>query len=337
MKHFAVMGALLASAAAVPAMADDVVIGTFGGSFGAAVAECHIAPFEAATGDSVVVQEGSSSQFASMIRATGGQSDFDVVYIDNSFGTQLGNEDLVEPLDHAKLPASAALDARVWGPNDSFVQFMWAATALAYNPELVDTPPTSWSAVFDPAYKGKVALPDISGTAGVHFLIAAARLNGGDIDNLDPGFEAIAKIAPDVQAYYTQADQLIGMFERGEIAMAPWYTDRAAAAAASGVPVKIAYPTEGGIGINVTLIIPKGAANPEGAYKFIDTILSPESQSCLAEKMYEGPVNPETKLEGAAAEAVPTAAYPTLYFPDPEKVAAGVGDWRARWQREITR
>ncbi|WP_226629591.1 ABC transporter substrate-binding protein [Alloyangia pacifica] len=336
MKHLAVLGALLASVAS-PALADDVVVGTFGGSFGEAVAQCHIAPFEDASGDTVITQEGSSSQFASMVRATGGSSDFDVIYIDNSFATQLGSESLVESLDHAKLPNAANFDPQVWGPDDSFVQFMWAATALAYNPELVDTPPTSWSAVFDPAYKGKVALPDISGTAGVHFLLAAARLNGGDIDNLDPGFEAIAKIAPDVQAYYTQADQLISMFERGEIAMAPWYTDRAASAAAGGVPVKIAYPTEGGIGINVTLIIPKGAANPEGAYGFIDTILSPEAQSCLAEKMYEGPVNPETKLEGAAAEAVPTEAYPTLYFPDPEVVAANVGDWRARWQREITR
>ncbi|MER5172965.1 ABC transporter substrate-binding protein [Thioclava sp. GXIMD2076] len=336
MKQFAVFGAILA-AVATPALAEDVVVGTFGGSFGEAVAQCHIAPFEKATGDEVITQEGSSSQFASMVRATGGHSDFDVLYIDNSFATQLGSEGLVEPLDHAKLSNSAKLDPKVWGPADSFVQFMWAATAIAYNPKLVKTPPTSWSAIFDPAYKGKIALPDISGTSGVHFLIAAARMNGGSIDNLDPGFEAIAKLAPDVQAYYTQADQLIGMFERGEIAMAPWYSDRTASAAASGVPVKIAYPEEGGIGINVTLVIPKGAANPEGAYKFINEILSPEAQSCLAEKMYEGPVNPDTKLEGAAAEAVPTAVYPTLYFPDPEKVAANVGDWRARWQREITR
>lgn len=336
MKTYFLLGAALAGLA-TPGFADDIVVGTFGGAFAKAVDKCHIAPFKAATGDDVITQESNSSQFASMVRATGGKSDFDVIYIDNSFATQLGNEGLVTPLDHARLPNAAGFDAKVWGPNDSFVQFMWAATVLAYNPNLVTTPPDSWGAVFDPAYAGKVALPDISGTGGVHFLLAAARLNGGGIDNLDPGFAAIAKIAPTVKAYYTQADQLIGMFERGEIAIAPWYTDRATAAAASGVPVKIAYPKEGGIGINVTLIVPKGAANPEGAYAFINEVLSPAAQSCLAETMYEGPVNPETKLEGAAAEAVPTAAYPTLYFPDPEAVAAHVADWRARWQREITR
>ena len=327
--------ALLAGATAAPA--EEVVVGTFGGSFAEAVAECHFAGFEAASGQTVITQEANSSQFASMVRATGGDSDFDVVYIDNSFATQLTREGLVEALDAAKMPNAAGLPDSVWGPENGYVQFMWAATAIAYNPELVETPPTSWADVFSDTYTGKVALPDISGTAGVHFLIASARLNGGDIDNLDPGFEAIAAIAPDVNAYYTQADQLISMFERGEIAIAPWYQDRAASAAQDGVPVRIAYPEEGAIGIAVTMVIPKGAENPDGAYAFIDHALSPDAQACLAETMFEGPVNPAAELKGAALEAVPTEIFPQLYFPDPETVAANVADWRSRWQREITR
>lgn len=319
------------------AAAQEIVVGTFGGSFASAMAECHVAAFENSGAGSVITQEGNSSQFAATVRATGGQSDFDVVYIDNSFATQLANEGLLEQLDPGKLSNAASLVEGAFGADNHFVQYQWGATALAYNPAAFPVPPTSWQAVFDPANAGKVALPDIAGTAGVHFLIAAARLNGGDIDNLDPGYEAIKAIVPNVAAYYTQADQIISMFERGEVTLAPWYPDRAAAAADAGIPVAIAYPEEGAIGIKVALVIPKGAAEPEAAYSFIDTVLSPDAQKCFAEKMYAGPVNTTVTLDGKAAAAVPPEMYGTLYFPDPEIVAANVATWREKWQREITR
>ena len=121
------------------------------------------------------------------------------------------------------------------------------------------------------------------------------------------------------------------------ISIAPWYPDRAASAADAGVPVAIAYPDEGAIGIKVTMVIPEGAANAEGAYEYVDNALAAEVQKCFAENMYAGPVNTGVTLDGAAAKAVPPEMFGKLYFPDPEKIAANVGDWRQRWQREITR
>src|SRR5439155_307489 len=104
-----------------------------------------------------------------------------------------------------------------------------------------------------PSFKGKLAIPDISGTSGQQFLMAAARLNGGSIENIDPGFEAIKKLKPNVQMMYTQPDQIIPLFERGDIAVAVWYTDRTGAAAAKGVPVAASYPKEGAIGVDPSL------------------------------------------------------------------------------------
>lgn len=324
-------------AAAPASFADELIVGGFGGSFAKAVEACHIPAFTEATGDSVVLQEGNSSQLAATIRATRGQSDYDVVYIDNSFSTQLAAENLLETIDVAALSHAPDLVDGAISDDKTAVQYQWGATALAYDPEVFPTPPDSWQAVFDPANQGKIALPDIAGTAGVHFLIAAAKLNGGDIDNLDPGFEAIKKITPGVVAYYSQADQLISMFERKEVALAPWYPDRAAAAADAGLKIATVYPKEGAIGIKVTLVIPKGAQNPEAAQKYIDAVLSPAVQTCFAEKMYAGPVNKKAELTGRAAETVPQSVYETLYFPDPTTVAQHVADWRQRWQREITR
>ncbi|OED00692.1 ABC transporter substrate-binding protein [Rhizobium sp. YK2] len=319
------------------AHADDIVVGEFGGSFAKAAEACHAQPFTKATGNTVTTQLGSSSQFASMIRATGGQSDFDAVYIDDSFATQLAAEGLLDKLDISKLSNGAQVAKGAIGDGDYFVQYQWSATLIAYNPKLVKEPPTSWEDLFRPEYAGKIALPDISGTSGVHFLIAMNRLKGGDLTNLDKGFEAVKALKPSVVTFYTQPDQIISMFERGEVAIAPFYPDRATIAADSGAPIAIAYPKEGAIGIKVTMVIPKGAKHPEAALKYIDTVLSADAQKCFAEKMYAGPVNTAVKLNDKTASVVPPDMYGKLYFPDPAAIAKNVGTWRQRFQREVTR
>jgi spermidine/putrescine-binding protein len=144
-------------------------------------------------------------------------------------------------------------------------------------------------------------------------------------------------LAAETVAFYTQADQLISMFERGEIVIAPWYTDRAAAAQDKGVPVQFVYPSEGGIGIRVALIIPRGSKNVDAAVSYIDQVLSKDSQECFAEKMYGGPVNKTAALKGRSAVVVPPEQYSKLYFPDPTTVSKLVAGWRQRWQREVVR
>src|SRR5262249_61035755 len=105
--------------------------------------------------------------------------------------------------------------------------------------------------------------------------VAAARTTGGSVENTDPGFEAIKKLKPNVQMMYTQPDQIIPLFERGDIALAVWYTDRTGAAAAKGVPVAAAYPSEGAIGIVPTVSVPKSSQKRELAQKYIAVLLSP--------------------------------------------------------------
>ena len=73
------------------------------------------------------------------------------------------------------------------------------------------TPPTSWLDLADPAYAGKYAIGDISGTSGWQYLLALNKLKGGSLDNIDPGIEAIKPIAKGSAVLYTQADQLLSL------------------------------------------------------------------------------------------------------------------------------
>lgn len=334
-------GALaLAVALAFPgaARAQEVVVGIFGGSFADDSKTCHIADFEKRTGAKVQLKLGNSSQFAAAIRATGGKSEFDVVYIDNSLATQLKNEGLLQRIDRARLASAPEVSDKAFDKDDQFVVFMTGATVLVYDKNKVKSPPASWADLAKPEYADKLAIGDISGTSGLHYLLALNRMNGGTLDNLDPGFAAIKPIAKSSVTLYTQADQIVSLFERGEIEVAVWYPDRAGSAIDKGLPLGVVYPKEGAVGILPALVMPKGGKSPELALKYIDEVLSAKGQGCFAEKKYAGPVNTAMTLSDKAAAIVPyKATFDAMWMPDPEAVAKGVPVWTRRWQREVTR
>lgn len=323
---------------ALPAQAEELVVGSFGGSFADNVKACHVAAFEKATGATVALKLGNSSQFAAAVRATGGKPDMDIVYIDNSLAAQIHGEKLAETIDRTKLKNAGDVIASAWGKDDAYVVAMVSATALVYNPKLVKTPPTSWLDLADPAYAGKYAIGDISGTSGLHYLLALNKLKGGTLEAIDAGIEAIKPIAKGSAVLYTQADQLLSLFEREEIAIAPWYPDRAGVAIDKGISLAIAYPKEGAVGILPAVVIPKGTAKSELALKFLDQILSAEGQGCFSERAYIGAVNTKVKLSDKVQKIVPNGeSLAKAWFIDPDTIAKNTANWTRRWQREVAR
>jgi putative spermidine/putrescine transport system substrate-binding protein len=320
------------------ARSEELVVGSFGGSFADNVKACHVAAFEKATGATVSLKLGNSSQFAAAIRAAGGNSDMDVVFIDNSLAVQIYNEKLNETLGRAKLTHADEIIPSAWGVDNSYVVAMVSATTLVYNPKVVKTPPTSWLDLFDPQYAGKYAIGDFSGTSGWQFLLALNKIKGGTPENIDPGIEAIKPLAKGSAVLYTQADQIVSLFERGEIAIAVWYPDRAGVAADKGLPIAVAYPKEGAVGILPAIVIPKGTKKLDLAHKFVDVILSAEGQMCFSERAYIGSVNKNVVLPEKVAKIAPTGeALDKLWFIDPEILAKNMTAWTRRWQREVTR
>ena len=316
----------------------ELVIGTFGGSFGKDTQTCHIAAFEKATGAKAIMTLGSSVDMAAKIRATKNDPEIDIAYMDISIATQIKAEGLLETLDFASLKNYEQIAKQAFDADNQYVNFMTAATVIAYNPKMVKEPPTSWNDLFDPQYKGKIAIGDITGTSGMHFLIAVNKMRGGSLDNQDAGLKAIKELMPNVVMLYTQADQIVQLFERGEIAMAPWYPDRIGSAADKGVPVAVAYPKEGAVGIQPTVSVPKGSKNKALAMQYIDVLLSSEGQNCFAEKKYAGPVNTKVTLSEKVRAVVPNGeSFDKLWYPDTDAIAKLRPGWTERWQREVAR
>src|SRR5215475_3142544 len=322
----------------LPAAAEELIVATFGGTFVDNSKKCHAAAFEKATGATVKYVLGSSVQTAAKLRAAGARAELDVAYMDSQIVKQMKAEGLLQPLEPAKIAHWNDIYDVSRDKEAYWVSLMFAGTMITYNPKLVPTPPTSWADLWKPEFKGKLAIPDISGTSGQQFLMAAARLNGGSLENIDPGFEAIKKLKPNVQMMYTQPDQIIPLFERNDIAVAVWYTDRTGAAAAKGVPVAASYPKEGAIGIVPTLAVPKASPKRDLAQKYIGALLSPEGQLCFAQSQFAGPSNRKVKLPADLAKLVPYGdVVQQMYFPDTDLVARKFPEWSERWGREIAR
>lgn len=342
MKSYSALAAATAVAALVsaanPAAADELVLGSFGGSFADNVTACYVEPFKAATGADVVMKLGSSSQHAASVRATAGQSDMDVVFADDAFAVQMANEGLLVPLDRAKLSNAAEIIDGAWGPDDAYVAAMLGATTIIYNKDTITTPPTSWNDLFDPKYEGRVTIGDVSGTSGWQFLAAINKMEGGTLDDITPGLEKIKPLAQSSVLLYAQADQVVALFERGEIDLAVWYPDRAGVAAAAGLPLAAAYPVEGAVGIRPTIAIPKGTQQEELALKFIDTLLDADNQKCFSERQFIGSVNKNVTLSDEVSAIVPVGtALDNMLFLDPGQMAERLPEWTRRWQREVLR
>lgn len=318
--------------------AEELVVSSYGGSFADNTKTCRVAGFEKQTGAKVTVVVGTSVETLAKLRAQKGSPQIDVAYMDEVVAVQAKAEGLLEKMDYGKLSNFRDIYPSAVDKDGMMVAQMYAATILAYNPKVIRTQPTSWNDLWNPAYKGKIALSDITGTAGVQFLIAAAHLRGGALQNLDPGFKAIKELMPGVVNLYTHADQLVSLLERGDVVLAPWYHDRIGAAAAKGVPVAASYPKEGGVGILPMVQIVKGSKKLDLAHKYINYLLSEESQQCFAEKQFAGPVNRKVKLDPKLAEVVPYGpAIEKLYFPDVSYIAANRPAWTERWNKEIVR
>jgi spermidine/putrescine-binding protein len=329
---------LLVAALVQPAWGEELVVATFGGTFVDNSKKCHAAAFEKATGATVKYVLGSSVQTMAKLRAAGARSEFDVAYMDSQIVKQAKAEGLLQPLEPAKIEHWNDLYEASRDKEAYWVSMMFAGTIITYNTNLVKTPPTSWADLWKPEWKGKLAIPDISGTSGQQFLMAAARLNGGSVENIDPGFEAIKKLKPNIQMMYTQPDQIIPLFERGDISLAVWYTDRTGAAALKGVPVAAAYPSEGAIGIVPTVSVPKASPKRELAQKYVAALLSPEGQLCFGQSQFAGPTNRKVQLPADLAKLVPYGPLvQRMFFPDTDLVAKKFPEWSERWGREIAR
>lgn len=267
-----------------------------------------VEPFEAMTGAKCrVVYSVSVDEMFAKIQASSG-TDYDVIAFDtSSFARYLGNN-LIQPIDVAKIPSSAnlapafrAVDVlqdgdKLWG-----LPFGWGSWPLIYDKAAFPTPPDSWEVLWDPKYAQQVIAWDDASC----ITLAALVLGYGDLFNLsDAQFAEIKDklIAQkrNLLTYYAGFDDGVNIFVQNNIkAMFAMGEPQVKSLVSKGVDAVLTIPKEGAIGWLDCWTISAGAKDVDLAHAWIDACLDAKVGRYLTEKLNYGNTTDSAANEAA--------------------------------------
>ena len=121
-----------------------------------------------------------------------GAAGYDIVNPSQYAVQILAKKGLIEELDHGKIPnrgnLSEVFQNISYDPGNKYsVPYVWGTTGLAYNSECVKEPVTSWKALWDEKYAGRIYMLDNMLAA----YIAGLQVNGFKANTTNP--DEIAK------------------------------------------------------------------------------------------------------------------------------------------------
>ena len=195
------------------------------------------------------------------------------------------------------------------------IPYVWGTTGLAYNKTCVTEPVTSWSALFDEKYAGRIYMLDNMLAA----YIAGLQINGFSANTSDP-----AEIAKATETLIEQKAILAGynatnfadLVSSGEACLVQSWSGSVLQAIETNPDVVYVLPEEGGTMWIDGYSILADATNVDEAYQFLSYILRPEVAAKTTMLTKIATVVPE-----ARALLPEEIAQNSAIFPDEETIA----------------
>ena len=158
---------------------------------------------------------------------------------------------------------------------------------LAYNTELVDPAPTSWTALWDEKYAGRVALNEALKDQTLQMVNLAFKGSPYPVD--EETFKHLSDIRPNLVALWSSGADAEQLFRNNEIVMTPFWNGRVTKLKSEGLPLEFAVPDEGFFVRHSVYGIPVNAANPEMALEWLNFVCGREPQKRMVEFGYGTP------------------------------------------------
>lgn len=297
-------------------------------------------PFEKKYDCEIVYEFGNNADRLAKLRMFKNSPRVDVVQMTDYFTETMAQEGLLAKLDYAhKLTNYKHLydfaqtpTGPSYGPAYTVSRF-----GLVYRADKVKKPLTSFHDLWRPDLAGHIALPELSTTQGPMFLAMVAKASGVSLKDADTIFAKLKTLKPAVVKFYSKSSELINMFERGEVWVAPaqqLVMDGLLKAVPSATWVD---PKEGSVAVVNTINVVAGSKHTDLALKYIDFMLSQQTQYENAVKVNDSPVNRLVKIPAAEAKTLTVGEkmIDSLITLDWHYVNSQLPKWLDRWNREI--
>lgn len=262
-----------------------------------------------------VNSESYASNEEMLAKLLSGAARYDLIQPSEYVVEALRKEQLLVPLDHAKLPHLGNIGKEYWGrPHDPelaySVPYMQGTVGIVVDTEKVKEPIRGYGDVFQPKYAGRIVVLD-DALEIVTWVLAAQGLGSDAVtrENLEQVRPLLAKWLPLVRVYDSDSPKTALL--NGDVDLGVVWSGEAAILIREQ-PGRFAYvlPREGSHMFIDSLAIPKGARNVDAAHRFIDYVLRPEvSRKLSAEFPYTNP-NVEARKLLTPAERANPASYP---------------------------
>lgn len=343
MKRYASMalpGLILATLlVAIPGagFAKEIVLATWGGTWGKAIQDKGAAPFKDQSGITVKMISGVSSANMKMIAAQRDNPQVDVVMLTSQDAIRAYQDGLLEPLTAADIPSLK--DFPAFGvPKDQSGNVMFAGMwvypyGIAYRTDKLTKGISCWKDLWDPALKNKVAVSSPKYMNG-YFLLMVNHIAGGTPENVDPGIARVKAMGQNLLAVADDSASQQRLLAQGEVWAAPMLSSSALKMIDQGVPAKFVIPCEGVPAGMDAIGLVKKAPHAADAKKFINAYLSAAIIAGVTEQLKVTPVNEKAKISEAHAK-IAIDKSKVVPFSDAAIVKNNPA-WQEKWNREIS-
>ncbi len=289
-----------------------------------------VRPFTKSTGCKVHAKyAGSSDEMVTLMRQGGG-GQYDMVSASGDASLRLIYGKDVQPVNPALIPDFKNFVSTFRSPPNNTIKgvhygisLQWGPNTLLYNTTKVTPAPTSWAALYDAKYKGRVTVPDNPiqiADAALYLMKTQPSLGIKDPYELnkkqfDATVALLKKQKPLIKKYWALASDEIDLFKNGDAWIGASWPYQTNTLQGAKVKVKDLVPKEGATGWLDTWMLSAKAKHPNCAYKWLAWISTPKVQAQQAVYFGETPVNKlACKYMGKAACHQYHADAPLSYF-----------------------
>lgn len=258
-------------------------------------------------------------------------------YSNTQFTYQGDIDDMWEPLDLGNIPNAANVADAYRRPGNKGIGFSIAPVGLMYNPNFVREAPTSWTDMWAPRFRGKVT--SIKYAWYTNGLVMAARLNGGNERNIDPGFRLWAERANQYVAFANSNVEVRDLVVRGDAHLAAMFGGNVLTWKQQGAPVEFVIPREGTIAFPLFLVVARGVTPQQKriAEQVINLILSDRWLARWSALTYFVPTSKKVVVPPSLRDLPmysPREIERAIQF-DWATIAQNETAWRERWDKEV--
>jgi putative spermidine/putrescine transport system substrate-binding protein len=265
-----------------------------------------VKPFEQKTGCQVQAKYGGSSDEMVTLMRSGGGGQYDMVSASGDASLRLIYGKDLQPVSTKLVPDYKNFFKTFQSPPNNTVDgkhygisLQWGPNTLLYNTAKVKPAPTSWSALYDQKFKGRITVPNNPiQIADVALYLSKTKPELGIKDpyeltqeQFDAAIALVKEQKPLVKKYWGLASDEISLFKNGDAWIGASWPYQTNTLKAAKVQVKDLIPKEGTTGWLDTWMLSAKAKHPNCAYMWLAYISTPKVQAQQAIFFGETPVN----------------------------------------------